>query len=86
MTPHFSAVRKGNLEMVKHLVDTCYAKVDLTQGELYSEPSEETYDSLEEKFFMEAYKNAMTPLQVAVVLGYDEIIHYLISHSANPNF
>ena len=54
-------------------------------GELYAEQSDETYDSLEEKFFMEAYKNSMTPLQVAVVLGYDEIMHYLVSRGANPN-
>jgi ankyrin repeat protein len=71
--------------MVQHLVGKCDAKVDLTQGELYSEQSDETYDSLEEKFFMEAYKNSMTPLQVAVVLGYDEIMHYLVSRGANPN-
>ena len=40
---------------------------------------------MEEKFFMDAYKNCMTPLQVATVLGYDEVMLYLIEHGANPN-
>jgi hypothetical protein len=37
----------------------------LTQGELFKEEYEEEenqYDSLQEKFFMDAYKNCMTPL------------------------
>jgi ankyrin repeat protein len=29
-TPLFSAVREGNINVVKYLVDICYAKVDLT--------------------------------------------------------
>lgn len=44
-----------------------------------------SYESMQEKFFMDAYKNCMTPLQVAVVLGYEEIMHYLIEKGANPN-
>jgi ankyrin repeat protein len=56
-------------------------------GELYKDEDEgeEIYDSMEEKFFMEAYKNCMTPLHVAVVLGLDDIMFYLIEHGANPN-
>lgn len=70
-TPLFSAAREGNLEVVKCLVEDCQAKVDLTQGELVKEEydGDGQYDSLEEKFFVDAYKNCMTPLQVAVVLG-----------------
>src|ERR1700761_1797275 len=34
---------------------------------------------------MEAYRSAMTPLQLAVVLGHDNIMHYLIEHGANCN-
>lgn len=34
---------------------------------------------------MDAYKNCMTPLHVAVVLGYEDILHYLIQKGANPN-
>ena len=87
-TPLFSAVREGHIAVVKAMVEECGAKVDLTQGELYKEELEEqpeTYASLEEKFFMDAYKNCMTPLHVAVVLGYDEILNYLIEQGANPN-
>ena len=34
---------------------------------------------------MDAYKNCMTPLQVATVLGYEQIMHYLIEKGSNPN-
>ena len=87
-TPLFAAAREGNVEMVKCLVDECSAKVDLTQGELVKEDyddSEQHFDSLEERFFVEAYKNSMTPLHVAVVLGNEEIILYLVQKGANPN-
>lgn len=49
------------------------------------EEDTQEYESLQEKFFMDAYKNCMTPLQVAVVLGYDDIALYLIDKGANPN-
>jgi|TARA_B110000285_G_C15130833_1_gene623460 ankyrin repeat protein len=40
---------------------------------------------MQEKFFMDAYKNCMTPLQVSTVLGYESIMHFLIEKGANPN-
>jgi ankyrin repeat protein len=40
---------------------------------------------MEEKYFMEGYRNATTPLHVACILGYDSIVHYLIEKGANPN-
>ena len=50
-TPLFSAVREGNIDIVKHLVDDCGAKVDITLGELYKEDddNEDIYDSMEDK-------------------------------------
>ena len=87
-SPLFSAAREGNIEVVKVLVEHCGARPDLTQGELFKEEYEDlegNYQSLEEKFFMDAYKNCMTPLQVATVLGYDDIMLYLIERGANPN-
>jgi len=39
---------------------------------------EEEYESIQEKYFMEACKNCMTPLHVAAVLGYDDIALYLV--------
>ena len=45
----------------------------------------ETYDSPEEKYFMEAFYNSMTPLHLAIVFGNDEMMHYLIEQGANPN-
>jgi ankyrin repeat protein len=74
--------------MVKCLVDECDARVDLTQGELVKDDyddNESQFDSLEEKFFVEAYKNSMTPLHVALVLGNEEIMLYLVQKGANPN-
>lgn len=35
--------------------------------------------------FREAFKNTMTPLHLAVVLGNDEVVHFLLSHQANVN-
>lgn len=35
---------------------------------------------------MEAFKNSMTPLQLAAVLGYDDIVEYLcLECAADPN-
>lgn len=84
-TPLFAAVREGCLETVKILVEAG-AKGDLNSGELVKveegeEADDEEYDSLEEKYFMEAFKNCMTPLQVATVLGYDEIAVFLIQNA-----
>ena len=33
---------------------------------------------------MDAYKNCMTPLQVVTVLGYDDIMLYLIGNGVKP--
>jgi len=47
---------------------------------------DEEYDSLQEKYFMEAFKNCMTPLHVASVLGYDDIaILLVLEYEADPN-
>jgi len=78
-------VREGCLETVKILVEAG-AKGDLNSGELVKdeegeEADDEEFDSLEEKYFMEAFKNCMTPLQVATVLGYDEIAVFLIQNA-----
>jgi hypothetical protein len=78
-------VREGCLETVKILIEAG-AKGDLNSGELVKveegeEADDEEFDSLEEKYFMEAFKNCMTPLHVATVLGYDEIAVYLIQNA-----
>jgi ankyrin repeat protein len=47
---------------------------------------EDEFESTEEKNFVEAYKNCMTPLQLSCILGQDEIAIYLIERAqANPN-
>lgn len=84
-TPLYAAVREANLDNIKVLVEEAGSRVDLSGNENKDEEEEEEYDSLEEKYFMEAYRNAMTPLQLSVVLGHDNIMHYLIEHGANPN-
>ena len=54
---------------------------------MFGEDFEDTqeYESLQERFFMQAYQNCMTPLHLAVVMGYDDIALYLIQQGANPN-
>lgn len=59
------------------------AQVDLNDGELVKEEEQmqtrdDEYDSVQEKCFMEAFMNCMTPLHVASTLGYDEIALYLV--------
>lgn len=56
------------------------ADPDLNNGEIVKpedEQEDEEFESLEEKYFLEAFKNCMTPLHVASVLGFDEIALYL---------
>ena len=80
-TPLFSAVREGNMDLVKVLIDYCDAtQVDLTGSEMVKDDAEDNdeFDSLEERNFMDAYKNSMTPLHIACILGYDEMAMYLI--------
>jgi ankyrin repeat protein len=73
---------------VKTLVEA-NADPDLNNGEMVKpedDGEEEEYDSLQEKYFMEAFKNCMTPLHVASVLGYDDIALYLVLEcGADPN-
>ena len=65
-TPLFSAVREGNMDLARVLIEFGGAEADLNGGEIIKEDpdggQEEEYDSLEERNFMEAYKNCMTPL------------------------
>lgn len=80
-TPLFAAARLGSLLAVKALI-LAGAKPDLTNGELVK-PDDEIQDPTlgenddetpqTEKNFMIAFKNCCTPLQVAIVLGYDDI-------------
>jgi ankyrin repeat protein len=85
-TPLYSAARSGNLEVVRLLVEAG-AHVDLNSGELVkqSEQEDDSYESQFERYFMEAFMNTMTPLQIATVLGFDEIALYLIDRGADPN-
>ena len=80
-TPLFSAARQGSLNAVQALI-AAGADPDLNNGELVKpeecDPNEE-FDSPEEQYFFEAFKNCMTPLHVASVLGLDEIALYLVN-------
>lgn len=66
------------------------ASVDLNNGELVkeeeqAEATDEDYESVSEKCFMEAFMNCITPLHVAATLGYDEIALFLIANGAEVN-
>jgi hypothetical protein len=52
------------MENIIILIEEGGAKPDLNTGELVKDDEEENqeYDSLEEKYFMEAFKNTCTPL------------------------
>lgn len=86
-TPLFSAVRQGCMPAVQALI-RAGAQPDLNNGELVKPEDDEDqeYDSVEEQYFFEAFKNCMTPLHVASVLGHDEIAVYLADEcGADPN-
>jgi hypothetical protein len=59
------------------------AIADLHNGELVKaeEDGNDDAESLDEKYFIEAFKNCMTPLQIAAVLGYEEIVLFLATES-----
>lgn len=65
------------------------AKPDLNNGELVK-PEDDIEDdeaeTVQEQLFMEAFKNCMTPVQLACVLGFDDIVEYLVMVAqADPN-
>lgn len=88
-TPLFQAVKAGNFGAVRSLVEMG-ATPDLTNGELVKEEDQDAandddYESIQEKCFMEAFMNCMTPLHLAATLGYDDIALYLIGAGADVN-
>lgn len=71
------------MDLVKVLIEYVEGiECDLTGGEMVKDDDkneeEEVFESLEERNFMDAYKNSMTPLHLACILGYDEMAMYLI--------
>lgn len=53
------------MENIAVLVEEAFAVVDLGIGEVSGEgvnEEEEEYDTVEDKYFMEAFNNVMTPL------------------------
>ena len=87
-SPLFQAVKNGNFGAAKTLIEMG-ADVDLHKGELVKEEDdnedEEEFENIQEKYFMEAFINCMTPLMVAATLGYDDIALYLIENGADVN-
>ena len=78
------------MELIRVLVEFGGAEADLNSGEMIKDDSNEDgleeAESVEERNFMDAYKNCMTPLHLACILGQDEIALYLIERAqANPN-
>lgn len=86
-TPLFSAARSQSLQAVMALIEAG-ADPDLNSGEVVKPedtPEDEQFDSVEEQNFFEAFKNSMTPLHVACVLGNEEIALALARSGADPN-
>lgn len=88
-TPLYCTARDGNEEILKILIDVGKAKIDY-YGKC-SNPkdldSEIEYENDDEKLIMEGLDSSRTPLHVACLLGYKEIVSYLISvGKANPNY
>lgn len=64
------------MELIRILIEEGEADSDMNGGEMIKDESEEgmamqeeEYDSEHERNFVEAYKNCMTPLQLACILG-----------------
>ena len=75
----FIAVRQAQLEIVKLLVEAG-AEPDLHNGELmkYDDTAPTEYENEREKNLYEAFKLCETPTQLAAVLGYEDILLYLV--------
>jgi ankyrin repeat protein len=89
-TPLYCAARDGNEEILKILIDVGKAKVDHF-GKCHNprdldEEDDMEYENEDEKLIMQGLDASKTPLHVAALLGYKEIITYLIhTGKANPN-
>ena len=64
------------MEIIRVLIEEGEADADMNGGEMIKDDSEEgvaiqedEYESEQERNFVEAYKNCMTPLQLACILG-----------------
>jgi ankyrin repeat protein len=75
----FIAVRQAQLEIVKLLVEAG-AEPDLHNGKLmkYDDTAPTEYENEREKNLYEAFKLCETPTQLAAVLGYEDILLYLV--------
>lgn len=85
-TPLYSAVRQGSERAVKCLLQAG-ATADLSNGELVKpeDDTEDEYESEEERLFLHAFKNTMTPLHLACVLGNEDLALLLCENEADPN-
>ena len=87
-TPVYCAARDGNEEIIKILVDIGRAKVDQFGKCANPKDVDEDiqYDNEDEKLIMEGLDSSKTPLHVACLLGYREIVAFLVTDGkANPN-
>ena len=87
-TPLYCAARDGNDEILKILIDIGKAKVDhfgkCSNPKDFDDDVE--YDNEDEKLIIEGLDASKTPLHVACLLGYKEIVAYLVNQGeANPN-
>lgn len=61
------------------MVDKC------GQNTIKSEGEDERVDDAEDKYLLEGLKCCKTPLNVACLLGFEDIVRYLVSKGASPN-
>lgn len=87
-SPLYCAVRDGNETITQILVESGKAKPDFF-GKTNKDQEMDEYDDVQdddEKLMVEGLQCSQTPLHVACLLGYSNLVSYLITTGgANPN-
>jgi ankyrin repeat protein len=91
----FCAARDGNLSKMKvfKYIGTCILLVEegkanvnvFGKNNLPNDFDDQSLENEDERFLVEGLKCAASPLHVACLLGYLDIVCYLLEKEANPN-
>jgi ankyrin repeat protein len=85
-TPLYCAAREGNIDIVRILVNEGNAKIDhYGVSSVTNDFDDDDITDDSERCLFEGLKCSKLPLHVASLLGYEEIVKFIIAHNASPD-